>query len=161
MNTLIVLLRLVHIVLGALWVGMMAFTVIFLMPAIADAGPEGGKVMAALQRRNVMTVIPLLALANIASGAWLISAVYGGMAGLMGSRPGQTFATGALLALLAFLLGITLMRPTMLRAAALAQDPVANKAELQRLRARGAAVARVVVALLLVAVAAMAVARYL
>ncbi len=48
------MLRLVHVVFGAVWVGMMAFTVIFLTPAVRDVGPEGGKVMTALQRRGVM-----------------------------------------------------------------------------------------------------------
>ncbi len=50
MNLLIVLLRLVHIVLGVLWVGMIAFMVVFLTPALRDAGPDGAKVMMALQR---------------------------------------------------------------------------------------------------------------
>lgn len=102
---LVIALRLVHIVLGALWVGMMAFTVFFLTPAIRDAGPEGGKVMAAL---------------------------------------------------IAFILGIVVVRPAMVRANA-SSDPV----EIQRLRARGAAVGRVVALLLILAAAAMAVARYL
>ena len=72
MNTLIVVLRLVHIVLGALWVGMFAFITFFLTPAVAKAGPEGGKIMAALQRRKIMIVLPLLALLTIVSGVWLI-----------------------------------------------------------------------------------------
>ncbi len=62
MDWLMVVLRLVHVVGGVLWVGMMAFTVVFLAPAIADVGPDGGKVMAALQRRRVMTVMPIIAL---------------------------------------------------------------------------------------------------
>ncbi|MGH7699281.1 MAG: hypothetical protein ACREMJ_02005 [Gemmatimonadales bacterium] len=152
---LLITLRLIHIVLGALWVGMMAFTVFFLTPAVRDAGPDGAKVMAALQRRGVMTVMPIIALLTIASGVWLIQRVYGGMASLMATRTGVTLTAGAVASLIAFLLGILVMRPAMVRAAA-SSDP----AEVQRLRARGAAVGRVVASLLIFAVAAMAVARY-
>ena len=161
MNTLIVVLRLVHIVCGALWVGMFAFINYFLSPAVAEAGPEGGKLMGALQRRKVMIVMPVLALATILSGAWLIMQVYGGMAGLMASRAGQTFATGATLAVIAFLIGIVVMRPIMLRVTTLAQDPAANRDQIQRLRARAATVSTSVAMLLLLSLVAMAVARYL
>ena len=160
MHWLLVVLRLVHIVFGVVWVGMMTFTVFFLIPAIAEAGPEGGKVMAALQRRRILTVMPITALLTIASGIWLMLRVYGGMGGLLASRMGVTLNVGATAALLAFILGIALMRPAMARAAALAQDPAANKDEIQRLRARGAAVGRVVALLLLLAAGAMAAARY-
>jgi len=159
-NALIVVLRLVHIVFGATWVGMMVLAQLFLAPAIAEAGPEGGKVMAALQRRKMMVIIPIFALLTILSGAWLIFAVYGNMAGFMASRVGQTFSIGATLAIVAFVIGITVMRPAMMRMAALAQDPVKNRDEIQRLRARGASVGRLVVILLILAIGAMAVARY-
>src|ERR687891_465683 len=51
--TTLILLRLVHVVFGALWVGMVVFTTFFLAPAVQDTGPDGGKVMAALQRRGI------------------------------------------------------------------------------------------------------------
>jgi hypothetical protein len=170
MDWLVILLRLTHIVLGAVWVGMMAFNVAFLMPAMRDAGPAAGPVMAALQRRKVMTVMPIIALLTIVSGIWLMQRVWGGMDGLMASRPGQTYATGATLALIAFLLGIIVMRPAMTRAGALAQamgsassdaERTARAAEVERLRARGTTVGRLVLLLLVLATAAMAVARYL
>jgi hypothetical protein len=161
MNTLTVVLRLVHIVLGALWVGMFAFITFFLTPAVAEAGPEGGKLMAALQRRKVMVVLPLLALLTIISGIWLIIHVYGGMAGLMASHAGQTYATGGTLAIVAFLIGIIVMRPIMMRMVALQQNAAANRDEIGRLRARSSLITRAVAVLLLVAVSAMAVARYL
>ncbi len=167
---LVIALRLVHIVLGALWAGMMAFTVLFLTPAIRDAGPEGGKVMAQLQRRGVMTVMPIIALLTLVSGVWLVQRVYGGMGPLMASRTGLAFAIGGAAALVAFVVGLALMRPAMARAAALANalasvtndaDRAAQSAQILRLQARGAAVGRVVAVLLLFALGAMAVARYL
>lgn len=153
---LVIALRLVHIVFGSLWVGMMAFTVFFLTPSIRDAGPEGGKVMAALQRRGVMTVMPIIALLTIVSGVWLVQRVYGGMTALVASRAGLGFAIGGAAALIAFLLGVIVVRPAMLRA-----NASGDQGEIQRLRARGAAVGRVVALLLIFAAAAMALARYL
>jgi len=40
-------LRFSHLFFGALWVGMMAFQTFFLMPALAEVGPDSGKFMAA------------------------------------------------------------------------------------------------------------------
>ena len=171
MNWLMVTLRFVHVVSGALWVGMMAFTVVFLTPALRDVGPEGGKVMAALQRRRLMIVVPILALLTLISGMWLFSR-FAGAAGMAIARTpvGLAFALGGASALIAFLLGIVLMRPVMTRSVALAetmgsarteQERAARMAEMQRLRARGAAVGWVVTLLLFLALGAMAVARYL
>ncbi len=149
------MLRLVHVVFGAVWVGMMAFTVLFLTPAVRDAGPEGGKVMTALQRRGVMLVTPLIALGTLVSGMWLYQRFYSGFAGMMATRVGFMFGIGGAAAVLAVLLGITVMRSAMTRAAA-----SGDQTEIQRLRARGAAVGKAVALLLLLAAAAMAVARY-
>lgn len=165
MDSLTVVLRLVHIVLGALWVGMMVFTSFFLGPAVRDAGPAGGTVMAALQRRGLMNVMPIIGLLTIVSGIWLVERVWGGMGVLMASRAGLTYTVGAVAALIAFILGVALMRPAMKRAAALAEalesTPTEEMAaEVQRLRARGAAVGQVTSWLLVLAVGAMAVARY-
>ena len=72
--------------------------------------------------------------------------------------------------MVAFVLGIAMMRPAMARAAALAdtlgsanseQERTARTAQIQRLRARVATVGWVVAQLLVFALDAMAVARYL
>ena len=83
--------------------------------------------------------------------------------------PPRWYLTGGLAALLAFLLGIVVMRPAMLRSMALQQalasaspeERATRSAEIQRLRARGAMTGWVVMILLLYALGAMAVARYL
>lgn len=75
---------------------------------------------------------------------------------------------GGLAALLAFVVGIGLARPVMMRSIKLAEqmttaspaDRSAIMAEMQKLRLRGATVNRVVMVLLLLALAAMAIARY-
>ena len=165
MDSLTVILRIVHIGLGALWVGAMVFTTFFLGPAVRDAGPAGGKVMVALQRRGLMNVMPIIALLTILSGIGLVQHVWGGMGVFMASRAGLTYAVGAVAALIAFILGIALLRPTMKRAAALAASLESTPseevfAEVKRLRTRGAAAGHVTSWLLVLALGAMAVARY-
>src|SRR5262245_31337713 len=150
---------------------MATFTTYFLQPALLDAGPERGKVMAAVQRRGIMTVMPILAVATIISGLWLYLRAAGGQhAAFARSGPGMAFGLGGLAAIAAFLTGIIVLRPAMLKAVALAQSlgPSATPeerqrvgAESQRLRARAAVAGKAVNHLLFFAVAAMAVARYL
>ena len=156
MNWLTLVLRLIHVGGGAMWVGMFAFMTFYLSPALAEVGPEGGKLMAALQRRRIMVVLPVIALLTIGSGFWLMMRVYGGPANLAASRMGIALNVGATAAIVAFLIGIIFMRPAMMRAMA-TTDP----AEAQRLRVRGAVLGRWVARLLMLALGAMAVARYL
>ena len=77
-------LRFSHVFFGALWVGMMAFQTFFLMPALAEVGPESGKFMAALMRRRLPVILPIVALITLVSGFWLFQRLSGGApAGLM------------------------------------------------------------------------------
>ncbi|HXE57416.1 MAG TPA: hypothetical protein VNK43_05405 [Gemmatimonadales bacterium] len=171
MEPLVIVLRLVHVVCGVLWVGMALFNTFFLGPALQEAGPAAGKVMEGLQRRRLMTITPLLAVATLLSGVWLFWRASLGFSGAFLRSPvGHTFALGGVAAIAAFVIGMTVARPAMMRAGALAQrlagaasegERQAMAAELGRLRARGATSGRLVAALLLVATAAMAVARYL
>lgn len=154
-------LRFAHVVFAALWVGMMTYQVFFLMPALGEAGPEAGKLMAALARRRIPTVMVVVALIALISGFWLFQRLSGGNpAALMATPMGKAFALGGAAALIAFVLGLTVVRPAMLRSMKLAEQAATHQAEIQRLRARGASMGRVVTILLLVALAAMAVARY-
>jgi len=169
MDPLILTLRLVHILSGTLWVGIAAFNPFFLMPALREAGPEGGKVMAVLQRRGLMTLLPLLALFNILSGLGLLWLVSGRSAHFFTSPAGHTLSTGAALAFIAFVIGMVVTRPAMLRAGTAMQslspgtpdeERTRVMAEVQRLRGRGARSAQVVAVLLLLAAGLMAVWRY-
>jgi hypothetical protein len=170
-DPLVIVLRFVHVVAGAIWVGMVVFTTFFLMPAIQEVGPDGGKVMAAVQRRGLMTVMPILALGALISGIWLYLRAAAGMHAEFARSPvGMAFGLGGLAAIAAWVLGVAVLRPSMLKAMALGQSlgPSASAeerqsvmAEAQRLRARAAAASRATAYLLLFSVAAMAVARYL
>jgi hypothetical protein len=170
MSWLVVLLRLVHVVAGVLWVGFAVFVPAYLGPAIQETGPDGGKVMAALQRRGLMTVLPVLAVLTIVSGVWLYWHLSAGFApAYLRSTAGHAYGIGGVIAIVGFIIGISVLRPSMLRVlrimasvpSAAPADRERLVAEAQRYRARGAAAGRVVAVLLLVATAAMAVARYL
>lgn len=171
MDLLIIVLRLVHVVFGALWVGMAVFTAIFLMPAVQEVGPGGGKVMAALQRRGIMTVMPVLALGTLVTGLWLYWRVSAGLqSAYLTSGPGAAFGLGGLAALAAYAMGMLTMRPAMMRVADLSQrlgeaatdaDRTRVATEIQRLRVRASLTGRLVAWLLVFSVSAMAVARYL
>jgi hypothetical protein len=170
MDVLVLLLRLVHVTVGVLWVGFAVFVPAYLGPAIQEAGPDGGKVMAALQRRGLMTALPVLAVLTLASGVWLYWSLSGGFAAAyLRTAAGHAYGIGGVIAIAGFAVGISVLRPSMLRVlsimaavpGAAAADRERLLGEAQRYRARGAAAGRVVAVLLLTATAAMAVARYL
>lgn len=166
----IIVLRLLHVVGGIFWVGSMLFTTTFLAPTLRELGPLGGSVMAGLQKRKLMVWIPAVALLTILSGARLMWIVSGGFSGAyFASGSGAAFGASAVAATVAFLIGITTVRPDMARAGALgaamqAADETQKSnigAELQRVQRRIGLVQRVVAVLLLFAAAGMSVARYM
>jgi uncharacterized membrane protein len=169
MDLLFMVWRAIHILLGVLWVGAIFMIAVFVGPAIADAGPDGAKVMGALVKRRVLTIVPTFAAITIVSGFWLYGRDSSGMQGpWVHSRMGMMLGTGAVLSLVAFVIGLTVMRPSTLRVVALGQSlaqlPEAERpavmAQIQRLRGRAATAGRVVAVLLMLAVLTMAVARY-
>src|SRR5258705_8794845 len=102
---LMIVLRSTHVFFGALWVGMMVFQVFFLIPALGQAGPDAGKVMAALMRMRIPIIVPIFALLTLISGVWMFQRLAGGAPGaLMGAPMGDALGWGGLAALLAFLI---------------------------------------------------------
>lgn len=151
----LIVVRLLHVVLGAFWVGAIFFTALFLMPAIAAAGPDGAKVAQGLQDRGFMKVMPVVAILTMLSGIDLLRRASAGFEAAWFSSPkGITFTAGGAAAILAFLVGMFIMRPAMMKAQTL------PPAEAAPLRARAMQMNRVVATLLLLAVIAMAVGRY-
>ena len=170
MDPVIITARVIHIGLGTFWAGAMIFNAAFLVPSMRDAGPDGAKVAAGLMRRNFMTVVPAVAVLTLLSGFYLLWKVSAGLApGYMGTPIGIAFSSGMLASLVAFAIGITMVRPSMLKAAAIGQtlgtaspaDRDRIGAEIQALRARAASAGQAVAWLLGIAVITMAVARYL
>ena len=167
---LMILLRSIHVVLGALWVGIAVFVAFFLMPSLKEIGPDANKVMVALQKRGMVTFVPAIAILTLLSGIgllWKVSSGFG--AEYMGSHMGMALSTGALAAIVGWTIGMTIVAPSMYKAATMSQalptitaeaERNAQLATIMQLRARGAAGGRWTAILLLVAVLFMAVARY-
>lgn len=163
--------RLLHVLLGVFWAGTMIFNALFLVPAMGEAGPDAAKVMAGIQRRRFMDVMPLVALVTILSGLWLLWMTSGGFnAGWMRSPTGMAYSWGALFALVAFGIGVGILRPAMMRIgritaqAAQAADPAQREsllAPVPALRRRSMLAGRAVAVLLALATALMGIARYL
>lgn len=152
--------RVLHVVFGVFWAGTLMFNALFLLPALRDAGPDGAKIVAGLARRRFLTVMPLVALITIAAGFWLYWFDSGGFQpAFMRSTMGMTLGIGAAIALVAFVLGIAIVRPAMAKAAVLGQDPAQQAAALQ-LRMKAAAANQWIAILLTLTAVAMAIARY-
>ena len=158
--------RLLHVLLGAIWVGTVTFTSFFLMPAMMEAGPDAAKVMAGLQRRRFMDLLPLVALINILTGLWLYWRYTAGFdPTISASRPGMVFGAGGATAIVAFIIGVFVMRRSMLRAGALmaraagitdAGERSSLIAQAQSLRARALRASRIVAVLLIITTLLMA-----
>lgn len=164
------LLRLIHIVSGVLWVGGVIFVMVFLMPTIRALGPAGGAVMQQMaQVRKLPVFMMSVAILTVLSGIGLYWRDSGGFSGpWMDSGSGRVFGLGGLLAILAVVIGMTIVSPSAKRMGALAgamqaggSAPNAEQvAEMQAIQARMGRFSLIVAVLLLLATAAMAVARY-
>ena len=165
----LITLRVIHILGGIIWVGVGLFMMFFLAPAMQSMGPAAGQVMAALQKRKFMVIMPTIALLTILSGLRLMMIASGNFgAGYFQSPMGRTFAVAGLAAILAFVIGLTVNLPTMRKVGSLQQsmtsDPVSKDriaAEIRKLQQRMAVVGFVVTALLLIAAIGMSIARYM
>ena len=152
----LLLARLVHVLVGVFWAGTVIFNAWLLAPALRDSGPEGGKVMGNLAKRGLMAILPIAGILTILSGLWLYGHASAGWdASYMRSRPGMTYGLGMVATLLAFIIGVLVVRPTM------AKLPSAAPSEAPKLRARAATFSMVVALLVVVTVICMAVGRYL
>ena len=171
MDITVIVLRLVHVACGVFWAGTIIFVATYLEPSVRAAGPAGASVMQGLFKRHYLTVMPVVAGLTILSGIDLLRRASAGFeAAWFGSPTGMTLTAGGLVALVAFAIGVGVMRPAALRiislgqAAAAASDPAAKEArlaEMAPLRGRVMISGRWVAGLLTASVAAMAVARYL
>src|SRR5262245_34218305 len=114
MGTMVIIARLLHITSGVIWVGAVFFANIFLTPVVAGMGPDGGKVMKGLADQKYFQKIIMTATITILSGLYLVWVDSGGFAPeWFRTRIGMGFSTGMLLALVAFTIGITIVRPIM------------------------------------------------
>jgi uncharacterized membrane protein len=166
----IIVLRVVHVLGGLFWVGSALFNSIYLFPAMASAGAAAGAIMGSMRQRHLFIVLPGIALLTILSGVrlmWITSADFS--AAYFESGRGATFAWGGTFAIVAFLLGVLIGRPTGMRMGKV-QQALANApddetrgelaGQLARLNRRGMVVGWTANVLLILAASFMAAARY-
>jgi uncharacterized membrane protein len=164
----LILLRLIHILGGTFWVGSAVFMTFFLVPAMQKAGgATAGQIMAGLQQRRMMLIMPIVAVLTILSGMRMWWIVGGGMHYFQ-HRSGHALAISGILAILALVIGLAVTRPTASRIGTLARSAASDETsrkliqeEIARLQRRATVWGYIVLTLLVVAAAGMAVARYL
>lgn len=171
MNAELLVLRLVHVLGGIFWVGSLIFTSFFLMPVLRSSPAVAGQVMAGLQKRRLFTLLPIVALLTIVSGIRLLwIASVGFSDAYLSTSTGRTFSASAVGAIVAFLLSLLVSRPGFVRVGRLGAtlatttDEAARQrisGEMQRLSRRVTIANGIVAALLLLAAAGMATARYM
>jgi uncharacterized membrane protein len=164
-------LRFIHIVVGVFWVGTIVFVAFYLLPTVRAVGPAGGPVMQQLtQVRRLPTALLVAGVLTVLSGLtlyWNDSAGFKSKEWLA-SGTGMTFGFGAAMAILTLVIGSAVNSPTAKRIGALGAaireaggPPSADQAaQMQRLQNRLLSAQRLTAVLLLLATAAMSVARY-
>lgn len=169
MHAEVVVLRLIHVLGGIIWVGGMTVMAFFVMPVLSGLGPSAGPVMAGLNQKKFPVIMPIIALVTILSGLRLLMIDSANFEGAYFQSPvGRTFAMAGGLAILAFLFGIIVVRPVMMKSMAIGQRlgsaDAAERAKLEQemvgLRKRGATANTIIFIMLLIAAIGMAVARY-
>jgi hypothetical protein len=171
MDTYMVVLRIVHILAGVFWVGAAFTTILFLQPTAREVGPAAGPFMTHLagKKRLVDWVLRAAGL-TVLAGLLMYWRVTAGLKWhLITSAYGISLTIGALCAIAAFTLALSVVRPSIMATLAIGAEVAASggpptpeqAAKLQALQKRGQAVGQIIVPLLVVAVSGMAAAQYL
>jgi len=163
-------LRIVHVLSAVFWVGTLLFNAFFLFPAITASGPSAGPVMAALQKRGMMVVLPIVGVLTILSGYTMLWILSGGAIGAYAAtRVGRVLTMAGGFALIGFVFGMLVARPAGIAAGKLAREVASAGDAKQRetLQQRLAGMQRrlawsstLVTVLVVAAAVGMAVARY-
>ena len=165
-----ILLRLIHVMCGALVVGGVVLLNAFIMPAIGRAGPAGGQVIQQLtQRTALMKYLPSVGGFAVLSGIALFVLDTKMSNGTFASSPmGMTYSIGGLAAALSLIIGSAMgarsgkeMGSIIAAVAASGGPPTGAQAtRIGELQAKMRTGGMISTALILVAIAAMSVARY-
>ena len=166
MHTLVIVLRIIHILGGVFWVGSAIFTGFFVSPAVAATADAGQKFMAYLVMKSRVTArITAAAILTVLAGAALYWIDSQGLTSLWTtSGPGVGFGLGALFALVGLVFGILVGRSTAILGRLAAE--ISGKPSSEQMAQIGAARRQLAYAgpassvALILALACMATARY-
>jgi uncharacterized membrane protein len=165
MNSLHLVLRVVHVLLAAFWAGSVFLMAIFLVPAVEEAGPAGGTVMQALTRRRMPRILIWTGVLTILTGLYLLWQLsHHFTASFMGSSSGILLSVGALLGIIALFVGVHMSKPAVDKLGALgakvagsgAPPTPEDLAQMERLRGRLKLATRLMAAMLAIALVCMA-----
>jgi len=107
-NLVFLAVRVLHVVFGAAWLGTAVAGSFFFLPSVADAGPDGGKVVVALARRKFLVYIASVSGMAVLSGFWLYWRLTNGFdPGMSASNSAKVFGAGGLLGLVAAILAVS------------------------------------------------------
>ena len=164
MTTFDLIVRVVHVLSASIWIGAAFFAGWFLMPAIRDTGPDGGKVMMAVQKRGWVAVVPIIATLTVLSGFWLYRPYMGAE-----GNAAKILGFGGVIALVAYICGAGVVSPAMAKATRLAPQAAAMTdgaakaaamAQVAALRQRALTFARIVSILVILSATLMTIAAY-
>jgi uncharacterized membrane protein len=165
------LVRVIHIVCAALWVGSAAMSAVVLTPALRELGAEAGKFAAALERRKVGMLFGIIAIITVVTGVWLYWMYTGGFSPEVSrSHAGMAYGAGGLCGIVGLILGVAVLTPSHMRAGKLTAqaanlpagaDRAPLLAQAARLRQRAEIATRIIAVLVVTAATLMAAALYL
>lgn len=166
----IVILRLLHIGFGVFWAGSAISFAFFIGPAVKASGPEGVKFMQQLGRSKYPIVIMITAIITILAGFLLIWKLSGGFqSAWFSSNNARVVCAGGALSFIAFVIGFTVNRPAADKINAISNDiaraggpPTAEQMQqLMAQRKKLAVGTNYITVLLILAVIAMSIFRYI
>ena len=169
--TYLIILRFIHIVTGVFWAGATIYLAWFILPAVKACGPEGGRFMQQLGNTNKLPVVMTVAsILNVVSGALLLWELSAGLqTTFLFSKHGLILLLGAALATFAFIEGFFVTRPAVLQMNKFSQTLVVSgkqptdeqMLQILKFRKRIGAATNMAAYLLLLAVVAMSLIRYI
>lgn len=165
----LLVLRFIHVLCGTFWVGSGLYTALFLAPALASSGVNAGQVFAALAKRRLFAVLPIVALLTMISGFRLLWIASGGSLGAyVATGSGRTYMWSGFAAVIAFVLSLLVSRPAAVRMGALTaamqsapEERAAVERQIAALRRRSSFSSAAALTLLALCAAGMSVGRYL
>ena len=169
-NVLFLSLRVLHVLLAAIWIGSTVFLTFFVMPLIEQSGAAGGQMMVALNRKGLSAFFGALGGTTVVTGIYLFWRFTGGFDPVVsGSRAGIMYSIGGLAGVIAVIIGGSIVGRSAGKAVALLEqvakmpENAEKKARLQQvatLTQRMKSAGAVVIVLQVVSLAFMAIGHY-
>src|SRR5262245_61388268 len=156
MSVLFLTLRAAHVLIGAVWIGAVAITTLFVMPALEDAGPGGAPVVSALTRRKIHVFMASIGGMTVLTGIYLYYRFTGGFdPALSATRAAMVFGTGGIAGFIALILGGAVVSRSVKKMAELGDrlasapqgERAAIVADMAAARSRAATASRVILVL--------------